>query len=73
MRPFGRGAGLGDALDNRAGRRRFRRVSDAERKSGPNFVLRFRSNNTSSLPFAGRWAYNAEMIARVLTVESITD
>ena len=37
------------------------------------FGIAVESNSTSSLPFAGRFAYNALMIARVLTVKSTTD
>ena len=47
--------------------------SDAERSSGPSLASRLRSNSTSSLPLAGRCAYSEEMIARVLTVKSMTD
>ncbi len=48
-------------------------VSALARNSGPNRALRFRSNSTSSLPFAGRLPYSASTIARVLTVKSTTD
>ena len=56
-----------------AGSRRASTVSDADRSSGPNLASRFRSNSTSSLPLAGRCAYSEVMIARVLTVKSMTD
>ena len=56
-----------------AGRRRSRAPSTLARSSGLTFALRFTSNSTSSLPFAGSWAYSAVTIARVLTVKSTTD
>ena len=55
------------------GRTRVSTVSAAELSSGPSLALRFMSNSTSSLPLAGRCAYSEVMIARVLTVKSITD